>query len=353
MQDDDTNSDDIAMNPSVRQISRFDPDGSPVDTTGVGVLSPFSGYLWQRHVGGVSDDSPPLEYLRLRPLVVQQLQQRETSDTASSEIQQPIQTGANDGSGDEGSDSPAESLTVREAIEREAETDDTETSAAVSDYRPSVEPPRTHERMVVETQQGDQSSSVNTQPDSEPTTRPGELTGESLGQDLTHRATETAAERSRDRPGNKDGVEESPPWSVVDNAPTGGENESPAGAGISDVDDQGTSRRSDRRSTTADPPLIVQSPDPVLDDTQTSQTRDRHSDTSARKAAETTRSVPPNASQQSTDSTDLGHQDEQAEDRQPAVDFERMPQQTRDRFVEQLSDELARQERIERERRGL
>lgn len=363
---------DINIEPTGRDIGILSPTLGTAEGTDFGVFKPFSGLLQPDRHRQREWHGPALEYLTLQPLVVQHVRERTTHETETVErTDTTVQTGD---TGEDTDASPAESMTVREYIQQQQVRDESGLSSPDSSSAPS--PEGSHEQPDTDEDgapvpRADQPSTPL--PDTGPGDRPqsnGSPTDPSPGQrdPLSWTTLDTT-------PPETAGVEGGDGGSI---GSTGGSDRGPVGPTEQPDTPPPTPQQGDPfggqdRSRDIGPDLVVA--DSSLPGDAPSARTASTEDTATKLSDRQTASSEPGGGQPIRGEQSMSRDgSDSSQDRTPSsepppdpsstapqtpadqsvpLSLDQVEQPTLDRFVEELSEKLARHERVERERRGL
>jgi len=310
---------------------------------------------------------PGLAYLTLQSLVIQHIRERQTRETVVEAADSP---GLGDDTGEAGADATETktgSLTVRELIQRSSEDDDGERGptddADAGDGRRAepLGPTQTVLREVTTERNRDRSSAGG---DADSVTTPDSS--------LSPVPDSGDAVDPTPSPGRGD----SEPWTVIDAAGRGGddggarssEGVAESSPPASTATQSGSTTGDSTAPPSAGPDLVVANRPPAADagsdgdagsgpDSQSRQRGERGHDGRARRRPDRRGSAEeregPGASAIASDSSAPERIEDAGSGAPPPLSLDAVDRPTLDRFVERLSDELARHERVEGERRGL
>lgn len=346
---------DERIEPTTRRITRLPVEFGRDDGTPTAVLQPFSGLLQRGRPSQPGQPGPALTYLTLRSLVVQHIRERETRERVVEAADTSGPDRDPDGSDTNSTETSAESLTVRELLQRSAEGD-----AGGSDSTDGTDAGGDQRSQGLDTRGRDRPSF-------------GDGADSTLGPASSNDPDTESGDTSEPAPSPSRGGPE--PWTLLDATgpgdADGGARPSRPEAGPGATPAGGPNPRSERSDPTTPsvtgPDLVVvsrpaadrgdfdrdagsslasQSPRPA--DRGRDGPRDRQSD--GRAAPE--RREESEDSTISADSSPPPRTGDGSSQSLP-LSLESVDQPTLDQFVERLSDKLARHERVERERRGL
>lgn len=367
---------DVEIEPRARQVATLGPSNGPSERENCGILPPFSGLL-QRESDGESGghrrsgsrgrsgrSGPALAYLTLQPLVVEHLRERTERESRVEAVER-----AAEGASDEERTDDATETTVREFIRGESGADGGgDRDAVVDDVRDdgdaSLDP------LDVARSSDDQASGQ---------ARPGEKSRASENERANTDAGSSLGDGSPfDRSADAGDVR---PGTTLDVGGRGRADDGPAmdgrdGGGSVDPSLPGATDAPARPGADQGPDLVV-AERPTADDAAdavgqsgepslTVQSRDvdgrgaSDGDVSGPGVDGAPGAAPPDGDRRSrTAAADSdGAPSAPRDGRRGSVealplDLDAVDRPDLDRFVDQLSDELARKERTERERRGL
>ncbi|MDT3435983.1 hypothetical protein [Haloarcula sp. 1CSR25-25] len=352
---------DISIEPTVREISRLSTGMASAGRIDAGLLRPFAGLLQRGRPPQTRKGGPGLTYLTLQSLVSQQVRERETRETVVESGGGPEPNDETGGSETEATETKTESLTVRELLQRSSDDDADKTVPTDGRHVQSLDPTHT---VVREEAPASEQGRPSSEGEADSTTRPPGSPDPVID---PGDVSDSAPPPSRGGPD---------PWTLLD--ATGSEDadasaRSPGrgaetGATLPTGPGFDSEQRTPTGSSAGRPDLVVASRPPAGDarvdgDTdsgltsQSGRRADRDPESAGRRQADA------RASNERRDgSTDGAFATDQSPSERPGdaeasapspLSLETVDQPALDRFVEQLSEKLARHERVERERRGL
>lgn len=383
MSDDAGNQLEGRIEPSVRQINLLPPASDARERYGIGVLSPFSGLL---QAGRFSPDSsqgrgplgPPLAYLTLEPLVTRHLREHTVEERTVERLER-VESAESPGEGGS-ADSPPQGddeetrMTVREFIREQAaeqSTDDSDGRATpdqITQLTDFTQHSTTLHQQRIETSWPGETASTPGSPFG--IDRPG--TDDATPHDSGRSATEGTDQPSLTLETSR--RSQSEPWTTDQGNTQRGNASSHDGrsdttgpaASRSETGGEPFGRGAGRPDLVLPrrPPLTPQrdhasgDPSSIGDPTTEPSSVDRGlpgtegqmgGDSGRSKAAVSDRS----SAIRTQDPNSPGRESSERGAEAVPLSLDKLERPALDRFVEQLSDELARHDRIEHERRGL
>lgn len=341
-----------SIEPTARQIAGLSKGAATTEGTDIRFIQPFSGLLQRGRPAQSGQPGPNLTYLTLQSLVIQHIREKQTQETvveATEDTHEPDDTST---------ETKTESLTVRELLQQSSRDDasegDSTANADPDDGQQASGNDSTHTVVREETPEGGRPASDDT----DSTTRQtpsfdtvSELDGVSdgtLSRDDSGPLTtlDAAGSPETDERTRRSGTE---PESQPTPQRPGADRSGPTVPQSDDLDlvvARGPLAGKTGSDADDDSKRPSQSGQPTRQGRGESHSRrDAPQSSAARhKNVSSTSSVDPSPSQQPRD-----------DDSGPSLplSLESVDQPALDRFVEQLSEKLARHERVERERRGL
>lgn len=383
----DTADTDIAVEPSVRDITRIASARAARNTHGTGTLPSFSGILSVGRPSRPDRPGPALEYLTLQSLVVEHLRERTHRETGTETVERIETTGKSDATDGDAADTDPESTTVREYIRQQADG-----ASDVPDVGPrdsdrdgdehslrSGDPPNPRRT----DRQSDEGSADVAGPDRESSGAPTDVRRAPEADGLPPGEREIPAEPAPDadaRPlgttldlsaatgtGPGRGADDPPaPGRPADT----GRDRSERGGGSPGVEEPADPAAGRRASNPDRPPLVLadqpvpatagderRSGDPSLTvgsreaSTSAQSPGDTPASAQSRQSSDQENTTAGVGTQPATSHAPDGERQDTSNDGVP-VALDELDRPELDRFVDQLSEELARHERVERERRG-